>query len=138
MPSQNRGSFLPKTDKELLGWSHNFATLISENPMAYGLKAALATEYFTKYRVFEMALRIAKHPSTRTASAIATKDFAKLDLQADSRYLARVVFETDSITEDQKVALGLTVVKSEKSKRNPVGVTNVHMFNVACGAARVA
>jgi hypothetical protein len=101
-------SFLPNTDSGLLAWSANFNTLITATPTAYGLTAALATAYGTLHTAYSTALAAAD-PAIRTKASIATKNAARNALKADARLLADLVQGTASVTNAQKLALGLTV-----------------------------
>ncbi len=100
--------FLPTTDSGLLAWSLNFKTLITATPTAFGLTAALATAYGTLHDAYGTALA-ACDPAIRTRSAVATKNTARTNLKNNARLLANLVEGTASVTNAQKLSLGLTV-----------------------------
>jgi hypothetical protein len=110
-------SFLPSTDAALLAWSLNFNTLINATPTAFGLTAAQATSYGALHTAYSTALA-ACDKAIRTKSAVSTKNQAKVNLKANARLLANLVNGTSTVTNAQKLSLGLTV----KSKPSPVPV----------------
>jgi hypothetical protein len=112
-------SFLPAKDAELLAWSSNFSTRISATPTAFGLTAPQATAYAALHTAFADALATATEPSTRTRGAIAAKDAARTPLKADARELARIVNAFPSITNQQRIDLGLTPRSGTVTPINP-------------------
>lgn len=101
-------SFLPDSDAALLAWSLNFKTLIVATPTVYGLTAPLATAYGVLHDAFATALAAAD-PAIRTRASVATKNTARTALKNNARLLANLVSGTASVTNAQKLALGLTV-----------------------------
>ena len=104
-------SFLPNTDATLLAWSLNFSTLITATPTAYGLTSTLATAYTALHTSFATALA-ACDPGTRSKSAVSTKNLARTNLKNNARLLAKLVDGTASVTNAQKLTLGLNVKAS--------------------------
>lgn len=107
--------FLPNTDAGLLAWSLNFSTLISAGAVSYGLTTGQATAYATLHASYGTALA-ACDKAIRTKSAVSTKNAAKAALKTNARLLANLVNGTATVTNAQKLALGLTV----RSKPSPV------------------
>jgi len=101
-------SFLPNTDAGLLAWSLNFKTLITSAPTTYGLTASLATAYGTLHDSYATALAAAD-PAIRTKTAVANKNSARTALKNNARLLNDLVQGTASVTDGQKLELGLTV-----------------------------
>ena len=99
--------FLAKTDAELLAWSNNFSTLISATPLAYGISAPAAASYATLNATFATAYQTALNPVTRTKITIDAKDTARAYLKLNAAALAKLVEGTLSVTNGQKLALGL-------------------------------
>lgn len=100
--------FLPSSDAALLAWSLNFNTLITATPTAFGLTAGLATAYGALHTAYATALAAAD-PAIRSKPAVATKDSARGALKNNARLLAKIVEGTASVTNAQKLSLGLTV-----------------------------
>jgi hypothetical protein len=86
----------------------NFSTLITATPTAYGLTSTLATAYAALHTAYGTALA-ACEPSIRTKSAVSTKNVARTNLKNDAKLLANLVNGTASVTNAQKLALGLNV-----------------------------
>src|SRR5438270_1215091 len=101
-------SFLPAPDALLLAWSANFSTLISAGAVSYGLTVGQATAYAALHASYSTALA-AVDPPIRNKAAVATKNTARTALKANARMLARIVEATPTVTNTQKVTLGLTV-----------------------------
>lgn len=116
MPNKD---FLPTKDAELLAWSANFSELISGDPTLYGLTAGQATEYATLHAAFAAALETATEPSTRTRGAVAAKNDARTPLKAMARELARITNAVPTITNQQRIDLGLNPRDNEPSPINP-------------------
>ncbi len=131
MASRNSRGFLPQSESDLLLWSENFKMLITEAPATYGLDAAKATAYASTQDAFASAFQIARDPSTRTRPNVATKDAAKDDLIASSRNLSKIVEGTPSVTDAQKLALGLTVRKAPTPRPVPGDAPTIEVMNVS-------
>lgn len=101
-------SFLPDRDDELLAWSVNFSTRITATPTAFGLTAALATAYATVHSNYATALA-ACDPGERSKADVAAKNVARATLKAQASLLAKLVQGTASVTDSQKIELGLNV-----------------------------
>jgi hypothetical protein len=99
-------SFLPDKDTALLAWSLNFQTLIVASPVLYGLTAALATTYSGYHTAFASALG-ACDPSVRSKSAVVAKNAARTSLKNNAKLMANLVNGTASVTNAQKVTLGI-------------------------------
>ena len=111
--------FLPTKDAELLAWSSNFSSLISSGAAGYGLLPAQATAYAALHSAFASALETATEPSTRTRGTVAAKDAARTPLKAEARELARIVNAFPSITNTQRINLGLNPRTGQVSPINP-------------------
>ena len=101
-------SFLPTKDTTLLAWSLNFSTRITATPTAYGLVAADATAYSALHTAFGTALA-ACDPDERNKITTAAKNSARLALKTSARLLAKRVDGTATVTDAQKLELGLNV-----------------------------
>ena len=102
-------SFLPTTDNALLAWSLNFSTLISATPTTYGLSSTQATAYATLHSQYSAALATATNPTTRTKANVAAKNTARDALKTDARLLAKIVDGQATVTDQQRIQLGLNV-----------------------------
>jgi hypothetical protein len=111
--------FLPSKDADLLAWSANFNQLINAAPTTYGLTAPQASGYTTVYTAWADALGTATNPATRTRGTIAAKDDARTPLKAMSRELARIVNAFPTITNQQRIDLGLNPRTGEVTPINP-------------------
>lgn len=100
--------FLPRTDTALLAWSLNFSSLITAAPTTYGLVAGDATAYAALHTAFATALA-ACDPGERSKSLVAAKNTARTALKNSARLLAKRVEGTATVTDAQKLALGLNV-----------------------------
>jgi hypothetical protein len=100
--------FLPTKDAALLAFSLNLSTRISASPTTYGLTAAIATNYQTLHDSFADALA-ACDPDERNKILVAAKNTARANLKTQARYINDLVQGTASVTDAQKLELGLTV-----------------------------
>lgn len=102
-------SFYLGTDAELYTGSQNFSTKISASPTTYGLVAAQATAYAALNSAYAAAYLEAIDPETRTKGKVATKNQAKVNLKAMAADLAKIIDGTSTVTDEQKIDLGLNV-----------------------------
>lgn len=109
----NTTDFLPSRESELVTWSTNFDTLITANPVIYGLDIAQAAAYAALHTAFVGAYQKANDPSRRTPSSIVSKNDAKDVLIASARDLAGIVQNFPGITDVLRSDLGITVPDTE-------------------------
>jgi hypothetical protein len=101
--------YLPSTDSGLCGWALNFSTLITANPSTYGLMASDATAIAGVVNAFDAALTRATEPATKTKATVGAKDSAKAAMVAVLRHYAQSIKLNDGVTNEEKIALGLTI-----------------------------
>jgi hypothetical protein len=102
-------SFFLGNDAELYTGSNAFSDKISATPTAFGLTAPLAASYATVNDIYAAAYLAANAPETRTKSAIEAKNQAKVNLKAMAADLAKLIDGTASVTNAQRIDLGLNV-----------------------------
>jgi hypothetical protein len=102
-------SFIPTRDGDLNLWAVNFDTLITANPVVYGLTPADAAFIHFYVDAFTTALQAASDPSTRGPASVAAKDGAKAAMLDIIRTYARQIRDNLGIGNEDKVALGLTI-----------------------------
>jgi len=105
-------SYMPSKESEQVGWSQNFATLISATPTAFGLTAPQATAFDDVNGILQSAWTAATEPTTRTKITIADKDTALKNMKVMARNLVGIIQSTPTVTNGQKEALGITVRKT--------------------------
>jgi hypothetical protein len=110
-------SFFTKTEADLYDGTLSFATKITATPTAYGLTAAQATTYTTLSNTFRTAYQVANDPVTRTKSTVQAKNDAKRVLKANASMLAKIVEATPTVTNQQRLDLGLFV----RATPSPIG-----------------
>jgi hypothetical protein len=110
-------SYIPTQDSLLVPWTQNFSALITASPTSYGLTAGDASAYATLSANYVTAYNAAIAGGTRGPMAVSTKNGAKAALISQARQLATIIQATPAVTDDQKVSLGLTV---RKTNRTPV------------------
>lgn len=98
----------PPTDAGLLAWSLNFSTRITAAPVPLGLTAGQATSYATLHTNFSNAMA-AIDPGERSKSLVSTKNLARTALKTSARQLASIIQGQPTVTDAQKIDLGLTV-----------------------------
>jgi hypothetical protein len=123
-------SFLPDKDAALLAWSVNFVARISEAPSDYGLSLVLVTAYIALHDAFAAAYQTAVDPITRTKGKVAAKNAARTALKADARLLAKIVEGTATVTDEQKIDLGLNVRKTPTPVPVPSASPNLDVVSV--------
>lgn len=102
-------SFYLGTDAELYTGSQNFSTKITATPTAFGLVAAQATAYASLNSAWGTSYLLAVDPETRTKGAIAAKNQARANLRKMASDLAKIIDGTATVTDAQRLDLGLNV-----------------------------
>src|SRR5687768_7456764 len=102
-------SFFTGTDDELYHGSNNFSEMITATPTAFGLTAPMAANYATLNGNYAAAYEALQTPSTRTKGQTAAKNAAKILLKVAASDLAKIIEGTSTVTDQQKIDLGLNV-----------------------------
>jgi hypothetical protein len=102
-------SFFLGTDAELYVGSDSFATKIAATPTAFGLTAPQATSYGTVNTAWRAAYEAAVDPETRTKGKVAAKNTAREQVKKMASDLAKIIDGTATVTDEQKLDLGLSV-----------------------------
>jgi hypothetical protein len=102
-------NFFNGTDAELFNGSNSFSTKITATPTAFGLVAAQATAYAALNTAYSTAYLAAIDPATRTKAKVSAKNQAKANLKASASNLAKIIDGTPTVTNEQKLDLGLNV-----------------------------
>ena len=102
-------NFFNGTDAQLNTGSAAFSAKITATPTAFGLVAAQATAYSTLNGLFNTAYLAAIDPITRTKGKVAAKNQTKVNLKAMASELAKIIQATPTVTDEQKIELGLNV-----------------------------
>jgi len=101
-------SFFPNADAAALAWAQHFSSMITASATTYGLTAAQATAYAALVTSYQTALA-ASEPTVRSKTTTAAKNQAKATLKLSSTQLANIIYGQPTVTDAQKIALGLTV-----------------------------
>src|SRR5947209_3086662 len=101
--------FIPANDNALLAFATPFSSQITATPTAFGLTAGQATTLAGLVTSFTTKLAAAQLPATRGPASILAKDDARALMVTEIRALARQIQGTQSVTNEQRQALGLTV-----------------------------
>jgi hypothetical protein len=109
MPMGFPHGFLPSTDEGLLAWGANCSTLMSATPAAFGLTEGDAALFAAKQSAFADALQAAADLNGRTREKIAAKHAARFALRRAASDLSKIVQGTPTVTDQQKIDLGLNV-----------------------------
>jgi hypothetical protein len=101
---------VPLKDSLLVPWSTNFDTRITATPTTFGLTAAQATAYTALHDPFVAgynAMMAARADGTRSEAQTAIKDAAKTALLAMARELYSFVQANTSVSDADKILLGV-------------------------------
>jgi hypothetical protein len=102
-------SFFRGTDAELYTGSAAFAAKISADPAAYGLQASDAVAYAALNDAYAAAYLVSQDPRTRTKAHTTGKNDARRALCRMASDLARIISAQPTVSDEQKLALGLSV-----------------------------
>jgi hypothetical protein len=102
-------SFYLGTEEQLYIGSNSFTAKIVLAPTDYGLVAGQATAYQSLNTTWAAAYLAAKDPDTRTKAKVQAKNDAKVPLMAMLSGLAGIIEKCPTVTNEQRVLLGLSV-----------------------------
>jgi hypothetical protein len=126
----------PTSDDGLLAWSLNLLDLITATPTAFGLVAADASSYQTVHDAYASALA-ACDPSQRNKTATVAKNQARTNLKAAATLLANKVYSTSTVTDAQKVELGIPPRSSPTTIGVPASAPVLEVILVMAWMARI-
>ena len=107
--------YIPSRDANLADWMNNFSTLITGSPGTYALTAGDATTIATYVSAFVNALTVVSNPATKTRATVAAKDGAKAAMLDIVRPYAQQVRANRGVSNEHKVALGLTIADETRT-----------------------
>lgn len=108
-------TYIPPRDGDFNTWLENFSVYINVNYSALGVSPSDASTIAAMTAAWDTAYTAAIAGSTRGPMTVAAKDTARANAQYFARLLAININNNPSITNDQKVALGITVRKTTKT-----------------------
>jgi hypothetical protein len=126
----------PDSDAGLLAWSANFLELITATPTAFGLVAGDATSYQIVHDSYASALA-ACDPAQRNKAATVAKNQARTDLKAKATLLANKVYSTSTVSDSQKVELGIPPRATPTSVPVPASAPVLAVLMVMAWTARI-
>jgi hypothetical protein len=92
--------------------STSFLNIVTAEPITYGMNPAQVSAYDALNIVWTGAYERATNPLTRTKANVAAKNAARAAIVAMSADLARIIDGTPTVTDAQKIELGLNVRKA--------------------------
>lgn len=101
--------FTERKDAVFAAASNVFSTKISATPTAYGLTAGQASNYASLNGTFQTAYQTTLDPATRTKATIKTKNDSLVPLRQSASNLGRIISGTPTVTDTQKIELGISV-----------------------------
>ncbi len=106
---------VPTTDATLAEFSTNFETRGTAAPLTFPLTAAQTLEYTTLHDLFISAYNAAKASGAKSKALCQAKDDAKLALIAYARELYGIIQAAPTVTNENKVLIGVVVRDNEPS-----------------------
>lgn len=100
-------SYIPAKDADYDAWANNFQTLITANPSLYGLVTADAVSISSEFAVWHAAYLLVLSPTTKTKTTVNSKDTARNASTALFRAYATIIRANLSVTDANKIALGV-------------------------------
>lgn len=114
--------YLPRRESELLTWAQHFDATLATSAGTYNLSAGQAAAFNALFTAFQNAYMTATNPPTRTTPAIAAKKTAKQAMvngPGGIRELARLIQAAPSVTDQEKLDIGLPIHDTEPSPVPP-------------------
>lgn len=117
--------FIPNSDADRIAWGLNFSTLISADPALYGVSVPVAAFIQSQYDEFAAAYALAVDPATSTVVTVALKDEEMAGFISIARAIAAQIRANGAVTNENKLALGLTVADPTPTPIPPPTTTPV-------------
>jgi hypothetical protein len=128
--------FLPNTDKGLLLWARGFSALISADAPTYGLTPSDAANFAELLSVYASGLA-ACDPGVRSKKAVSEKNNGRQNLKILARFLAHRIEGMPSVSDAQKIELGLHVRASRSRVPRPAEAPHLDLVSVAGRAVTI-
>lgn len=130
--------YVPARDADLGPWSNTFATVLTADEAAYGLVPADSAAVNAVVTPWLAALATATNPATKTSATVAAKDAAKVAMLAVVRPYAVRISGNPAVSDEDKVAIGVTVRNTGRTPIPPPSVAPVlSLDNLIIGQARL-
>ncbi|HEY7089013.1 MAG TPA: hypothetical protein VH518_13040 [Tepidisphaeraceae bacterium] len=126
----------PRTDNDLLSFSANFKNLITASPASYGLTAGDAASYGTVHTAYTTAL-VACEPAQRNKTGVVAKNAARAVLKANAILLANKIYSTATVTDAQKVELGIPPRSAPTPIPPPSGKPGIAVVSVSAWTVKI-
>lgn len=130
----------PRREPEFVPWLTNLHTRVVAEVGSFGVPADVVTAWTAAYTAFIAANTIATDPETRTKAAIRARRDRKRDVMAHTRHVMGIIQAMPTVTDEQRVLLGLHVRDREITPIHPpteVAVLEVVAVNGWTAKARV-
>lgn len=108
------GGFYNGTDAQMYTGATAFGAKIALAPAVYNLTEADATNYVAKAAAYAASYLAAINPETRTTPKVEQKNVSKKELRTLTARLAKIIYGSATLTNEQILDLGLTI------RRQPV------------------
>jgi hypothetical protein len=131
-------SFFTGNDAKLFQGSAAFAAKMSADPEAVGLSESDAAAYAVLDADYAAAYRAAANKTTRTQGDIMRKDGARAALRQMASGLARTIAGVATVTDQQRINLGLSVRKDPSPMPPPGTPSECRVTLVGNGAIELA
>ena len=105
----NAPSYIPPKDADFDPWFLNFSTLITANPVTYGLIAADALLIAAQYAIWHPAFLLATNPATRTTPTVQAKTIARINAIGVVRPYAQSIAKNPAVADADKLDLALNL-----------------------------
>jgi hypothetical protein len=105
----------PRREPEFVPWLNNLHTRVVADAAHFGVPSAMMTSWTAAYTAYTAAYDIATDPGTRTKAAIQGKASARDQVLEVTYGVMRVIQGNLSVTDEQRVLLGLPVRDQEPS-----------------------
>ena len=125
---------VPAKDNLLASFATNISTRLTATPTAFGCTSGMATQLSGLLATFVTKLAAAQNPETKGRSTIFAKNTAKTALVAYLRLVIRQIQGTGTVSDQQRLDLGINVRKTPSPPGNPGTANRLKVLLTAMGA----
>jgi hypothetical protein len=114
-----KAPYMPDAEVKFDLWLDNFSTLLSDEPLRYGLAAEEAAVIAETRAEWKAAYQLDRFPSMKNRVSVAAKLAARDMAERTARHYAQRIANNTEIPPGDKVALGLNPRNSERERIKP-------------------
>jgi len=114
-PIEQTEPYIPNTDLAFKVWLQNFAQVLQQDPVRFGMTSADALVVWETYISYRDALDLSVMPGSRNSTTVAAKDGQRASAMLTVRPIAQILKANKAISNEDKALLGIHINDTTKT-----------------------